>query len=168
MLGDVVGSKRVEWQGRVFDSQLEADWACTLESWGLSVRHHPGRIELATGWWEPDFACGEVLLEVKGPGGDRLWKPAEAEERYELGVVVLRPGLVLPGSANETAGACWHGTRAWGMEWVVEFPPQEEPRFTRAPGGQNEVRVSADRCIVRPEVVGLGMRKALTREVGHG
>ena len=167
MLGDIIGSKRVEWFGKVYDSQLEADWACTLDSWGLDVTHHPGRIQLSTGWWEPDFLCGDVMLEVKGPGGERLWKPAEAEQTHGLGVVVLRPGLVMPGSDNETAGATWHGTQPSGEEWVVEWPAGGKPRFTRAPDPQSEIRVSAERCIVRPEVVGLGMRKALTREVPH-
>lgn len=164
-----ITAKKVRYDELIFDSQLEADWYATLVSWGFKPRHHPGRIQLSVGHWEPDFLCGDVLLEVKGPGGDRLWKPAEAEATHGLGVVVLRPGLVLPGSANETAGACWHGTLAWGGEWVVEWPDLGEgPRWTRAPEAGSEVRVSAERCIVRPEVVGLGMRKALTREVGHG
>ena len=165
MLGDVIGSNRVEWNGRVYDSQLEADWAATLDSWGLHVVHHPGRIQLSTGWWEPDFLCGDVLLEVKGPGGERLWKPAEAEQTHEQGVVILRPGLIMPGSNNETAGATWHGTTVAGMEWVVEWPNGAGPRFTRTPASGSEVRVSAERVVVRPEVVGLGMRKALTRVV---
>lgn len=168
MIDEVIDANRVEWQGKVYDSQLEADWAATLDSWGLSVVHHPGRIQLSTGWWEPDFLCDDVLLEVKGPGGDRLWKPAEAEQTHGGGVVILRPGLIVPGTDNETAGAIWHGTQPWGEEWVVEFNIGARPRFTRRPQPQNDVRVSAERCMVRPEVVGLGMRKALTRKVGHG
>ena len=163
-----IRSKKVEWQGTVFDSQLEADWAATLDSWGMKVDYHPGKIMLSTGWWEPDFIAGDVMLEAKGPGGDRLWKPAEAEKTHGLGVVILRPGLVVAGSDNETAGAVWHGTQAWGREWVVEFNMLTGPRFTCQPVETSDVRVSAERCIVRPEVVGLGMRKALTREVGYG
>jgi hypothetical protein len=170
-------AKKIEFEGRVFDSQLEADWFATLESWGFRVHHHPGRIHLpgTAEWWEPDFLIlpafdggPEVLAEVKGPGGDRLWKPALAEEHHGMGVVILRPGLVMPGTANETAGAVWHGTQAWGLEWVVEFDPVlGKPTFTREPDTLNSlVRVSAERCVVRPEVSGLGMRKALGRSVG--
>lgn len=166
---DSVAAKRVEWEGQVYDSQLEADWACTLASWGMSVKYHPGRIQLSTGWWEPDFLALDVLLEVKGPGGDRLWKPAEAEATHEMGVVILRPGIIIPGTDNETAGAVWHGTQPWGKEWTVEFNSSTgQPQFTRDPDPQNVVRLSAERAFVRPEVLGLGMRKALTREVGHG
>ena len=169
-----IRAKRVAWEGRVYDSQLEADWHATLASWGVEVKYHPGRIPLGGGgWWEPDFlatdARGEqIMLEAKGPHDDRLWKTAAAARETGLPGVVLRPGLVPAGSEVESAGAVWHGPELWGLEWVVAFAQDGSARWTCAPTPEEDVRVSAERCIVRPSAIGLGMRKALTREVGHG
>lgn len=170
---ETVTANRVVWEGVTYDSQLEADWACTLKSWGIQVLHHPGRLLLSTGEkWEPDFITvprwsgdPELLLEVKGPGNDRLWKIRDAEETngVEGKIVILRPGLVLGGSSNESAGACWHGTKVHGAEWVLELRVDgTSAGFTTDPQMMNSVvRVSAERCIPRPEVEGIGMRKAV-------
>lgn len=167
-----IRSHKIEWQGSVYDSQLEADWACTLDSWGVKARYHPGKYQFpgAYGWYEPDMLLESrdgqgVLAEVKGPSDDRLWKAEEAANETGLGVVILRPGLVMPGTDNESAGATWHGTALWGLEWVVAFG-EDGVWFTREPSHFDDVRLSAERTVPRPAATGLGMRKAIGRRVG--
>lgn len=175
-MSDEIKSHRVDFEGMIFDSQLEADWYATLKSWGLAVTHHPGSIRLpgdSGGWWEPDFLVTgwdgvEVLAEAKGPHDDRLWKAAEVDVLHpELGgVVILRPGVIVPGSTNETAGAVWHGTQLWGPEWVVGFQADGACRMTRDTMlYEPQVRVSAERTWVRPSAYGLAMVKARGRRV---
>lgn len=171
MSEEEIRSHKIEWQGLTYDSQLEADWACTLESWGIKAKHHPGSFTLphGLGRYEPDFLLENgVLAEVKGPSDDRLWKPEEAAKETGLPVVILRPGLVIPGTDNESAGATWHGTRLWGLEWVVVFakPGVGGTWFTQEPEQGDDIRVSAERTVPRPAATGLGMRKAIGRRVG--
>lgn len=160
-----IASKRVSYAGLDFDSVLEADWYVTLVDWGLDVVHHPGQVRLASGgWWEPDFAITgwdgvTVLGEAKGPSDQRIEKPREAEEMHSDlgGVVILRTGLVIPGTVNKCAGACFHAPRAGGLEWVLAYTEDGGVRFTRSPFENETVFVSAERCIPRPDVYGMPM-----------
>jgi hypothetical protein len=102
-------SKRKVWRGVQFDSQLEADWYATLGVWGVDFVYHPGWVALSGGVvYEPDFQLeGDVLLEVKGGGNERIEKAWQAGRELGLTVVVARPGVVLGGNDVEGAGAVW-------------------------------------------------------------
>lgn len=162
-----IPAKQVRLDGLTFDSVLECDWYVTLDSWGMKVKHHPGSVRLKdTTEWQPDFMVagsdGEAILcEVKGPHDDRLWKAYQAQaEHTDLGVVILRPGLVPAWADVEEAGAVWHSTMVWGLEWVVAFDDHGRARFTRSPEHSEDVRVSAERAMVRPDAVGIAMGKS--------
>lgn len=110
---DIKPIKRV-WRGVEYDSQLEADWACTFAMWGMEHVYHPGTMVLSTGeLWEPDFQLDEdIIFEVKGWHNERIekaWTAASMGYR----VVIGRAGLVPAGSDAEHAGAVWEPADRW-------------------------------------------------------
>ncbi len=139
-------ARRVVWRGQQFDSQLEADWASTLVSWGIDYVYHPGRLYLDSGGvYEPDFQledCGGgsgqgILLEVKGGGNDRIEKAWEAAESGFC-VIIGRSGWIPAGADTEVAGAVWEpeemvvverdGAMCWSRE--DEVGTSETVRWT--------------------------------------
>lgn len=63
-----------------FRSTLEADWAATLDELNVRWQYEPEAIKLPSGeLYRCDFYLPEITtwLEVKGPLGGRLHKPAE-------------------------------------------------------------------------------------------
>lgn len=63
--------------GVEFRSTLEADWACTLDHYGIVWEYEPEGVQLADGTrYRPDFYLPEstTWLEVKGPHDERLDK----------------------------------------------------------------------------------------------
>lgn len=167
----MITAHKIEFEGYIYDSQLEADWSLTLQSWGIQARHHPGSYTFSdgSGRYEPDFLLqgryGDIIAEVKGPSDERIWKPELAASETGMPVVVLRPGLVIPGTDNESSGATWHGATLYGLEWVVVFA-SDGVWFTQAPQSDDDIRLSAERTVTRPSATGLGMRKAIGRRVG--
>lgn len=116
---DLIRVKRPVWRGQQFDSQLEADWAATFQSWGMEYVYHPGRMALSGGVvWEPDFQLdGDVVFEVKGEHNERLWKVEQArEELPSLAILVGRAGFIPGGMDTEVAGAVWEPE-----DWVLVY-----------------------------------------------
>lgn len=85
-----IAAVKTWYRGTLYDSKLEADWAYTMNVLKLPFRYHPGFIWLPSGErYEPDFAVksvgrlpgqyGEVLLEVKGPHDERIYKTHAAK-----------------------------------------------------------------------------------------
>jgi hypothetical protein len=109
---DPVPAKKMSWNGSEFDSLLECAWAKTLEAYGFQWKHHPVPVTVDDEGtlWEPDFLCGDVLLEVKpyeGESTDRLWKAYAARKRYGLPVLVARPGVWSDNWDDERPGLEW-------------------------------------------------------------
>lgn len=68
------------YRGTTFRSALEASWAATLDSLGITWEYEPETITLPSGaWYLPDFHLPEigVWLEVKGDGVPRVEKAIE-------------------------------------------------------------------------------------------
>lgn len=66
--------------GITFRSKLEADWAATLDEWGIRWEYEPETITLSAGVnYIPDFWLPDVgtWLEVKGTGVPRIEKAIE-------------------------------------------------------------------------------------------
>lgn len=66
--------------GITFRSKLEADWAATLDQWGIRWEYEPETISLPSGVnYIPDFWLPELgtWLEVKGTGVPRIEKAIE-------------------------------------------------------------------------------------------
>lgn len=106
------------YRGTVFASTLEADWAATLDHWGMAWQYEPEAFQLPNGInYRPDFHLPNqrVWLEVKGPHDRRLGKAAELQRALyeEAGgegwsfhaflVIVLRP-------AGADGKAHWEGS----------------------------------------------------------
>jgi hypothetical protein len=69
--------------GTDFRSALEADWAATLNRWGIAWQYEPETITLPSGAvYLPDFWLPSLgtWLEVKGPGIPRIEKAIELGE----------------------------------------------------------------------------------------
>lgn len=109
-------ANRVVWRDVEYDSQLEADWSATLTKWRVDFRYHPGRVFLGTTEWQPDFQVDaggrDLLLEVKGPGNDRIEKVYDARKRGH-NVIVGRPGWMPPDPLLDHAGAVWEDASEW-------------------------------------------------------
>jgi hypothetical protein len=75
----VITPRRRWYRGVHFRSTLEADWAATLDSLGITWQYEPEAYQTPEGVYSPDFwiPAQKVWLEVKGPHGDRTDK-AEA------------------------------------------------------------------------------------------
>jgi hypothetical protein len=70
------------YSGTRFRSVLEANWACTLDSLGITWQYEPEPYELPSGEkYAPDFwlPTQRIWLEVKGPHGKRLNKTRELD-----------------------------------------------------------------------------------------
>lgn len=102
----------MSYRGTRFRSTLEADWAATFDSWGMTWQYEPVALELEDGTqYLPDFFLPlvQVWTEVKGPHDERLDKPEALNTQIWTGdwpiepfVVVLRP----PGPGDR---AVWEG-----------------------------------------------------------
>ncbi|WP_435110132.1 hypothetical protein [Nocardiopsis synnemataformans] len=80
--GDMTIEALTSWYGdTTFRSKLEADWAATLDTFGIAWEYEPETITLPSGSvYIPDFWLPQIgtWLEVKGPGVPRV------EKAYEL------------------------------------------------------------------------------------
>jgi len=80
-----ITAKPKTWEGIEFRSTLEADWAATLTSLGITWEYEPEILTMSDGnAYIPDFWLPEIgtWIEVKGYGVGREWKPAElAQEK---------------------------------------------------------------------------------------
>ncbi|MDX3354727.1 hypothetical protein PV703_15715 [Streptomyces sp. ME01-24h] len=71
------------YRGTTFRSALEASWAATLDSLGITWEYEPETITLPSGTrYIPDFHCPEIgtWIEVKGTGVPRVEKAHEFGE----------------------------------------------------------------------------------------
>lgn len=69
--------------GVLFRSTLEADWANTLDRYGIVWQYEPEAVRLPSGvLYRPDFYLPELTtwLEVKGPHDERIDKTHELAE----------------------------------------------------------------------------------------
>lgn len=82
--GDMTIEALPSWYGgTTFRSKLEADWACTLDTFSIVWEYEPETITLPSGkTYVPDFWLPEIgtWLEVKGPGVPRVEKAYELAE----------------------------------------------------------------------------------------
>jgi hypothetical protein len=83
--------KPTEYNGHVFRSRLEAQWAYFLDRSGLKWIYEPQRLTLSDGAkYVPDFFLGDCWLEVKGrPTQQSLAKPMQLWEDNGGGKVVI-------------------------------------------------------------------------------
>ncbi len=68
------------YRGTLFRSTLEADWAATLDAYGIDWQYEPEGLMLPSGeLYRPDFWLPRIKtwLEVKGLHGERTHKPEE-------------------------------------------------------------------------------------------
>lgn len=122
---------RRTWRGVTYDSQLEADWSATLQTWGVAYVYHPGRIALPEGGvWEPDFQVDaggdDLLLEVKGAHNHRMDK-VEAARSAGYNVIVGREPMGPADPEVEVAGAVWEP----GLDWFLIRDAGKTVRFHR-------------------------------------
>lgn len=101
------------YNGTLFASTLEADWAATFDALEWFWEYEPEAVKLSNGeLYRPDFHLPHqnVWCEVKGPHDARLSKAAELQRNLDYDewrfaspiVVILRP----PGPGETTQ---WHG-----------------------------------------------------------
>lgn len=88
-----IQAKPLAYAGVQFRSTLEADWACTLDHYGIAWDYEPEKVTLGSGsrYW-PDFRLPDLKtwIEVKGPAVPRTEKAVEyAEEMLSQGWIVL-------------------------------------------------------------------------------
>lgn len=106
------------YEGVRFRSTLEADWAATLDSWGIHAwSYEPWAVQFDDGTrYLADFYLRALntWCEVKGPHNERISKPKNlyraleddlAEKVNRALVVVLRPA--------ERGMATWEGVEPW-------------------------------------------------------
>jgi hypothetical protein len=113
------------YNGTLFASTLEADWAATFDAWGWDWRYEPEAYKLPSGQlYRADFhlPAQRCWAEVKGPHNERIGKPVELQNALgydewdwtnEL-VVVLRP--------PKSDGAMWEGTQGWQDLVIAKCP----------------------------------------------
>jgi hypothetical protein len=104
----------MEYRNVTFRSTLEADWAATLDTWGVLWSYEPMAVDLGDGTrYLCDFwlsGC-RVWLEVKGPCEDRLEKTKRLQRAVqpEPWDWQWRPPFVMVGRTAEQGMAVWHG-----------------------------------------------------------
>src|SRR5690606_22892638 len=82
------------YHGTWFRSRLEADWAATLDQYGIAWTYEPETITLPSGktyvpdFWLPDH---DTWLEVKGPGVPGLDKAHEFAATTDSLVIIGQP-----------------------------------------------------------------------------
>ncbi len=88
-----VSAKETAYAGVTFRSVLEADWAFTLDHYGIEWEYEPGMVTLSSGAaYLPDFRLPRLAtwIEVKGPNVPGLGKPIQyAEDTKNNDVIVL-------------------------------------------------------------------------------
>lgn len=115
------------YNGTLFASTLEADWAATFDAWQWYWQYEPLAVALPGGEaYRPDFRlpAQRVWAEVKGPHNERIVKPVELQaalsyDEWEWAsdlVVVLRPA-----GPGETAQ--WEGVHD-GQDIVLVCCPE--------------------------------------------
>jgi hypothetical protein len=114
--------------GTRFRSALEADWAATLNHYGIDWQYEPWTFELPSGvWYLPDFwlPALHTFLEVKGAHMQRIAKT------YELArEVTTTEGFVLlgfPPLRRSTTPCIWDSYLQW------REPIGYDTRFARCP-----------------------------------
>ncbi len=76
----VIRAIKTKYSGILFASTLEADWAKTLDHWGIVWSYEPEGLKLPSG---QNYRCDFYLprlrtwFEVKGEHNQRVFKPAE-------------------------------------------------------------------------------------------
>ncbi|GLX94565.1 hypothetical protein [Herbidospora sp. NBRC 101105] len=109
------------YNGVMFRSTLEADWAATLDALGVYWQYEPLALRLPSGAvYVPDFYLPALnaWAEVKGPHWERLAKPVELRATLAIAggagwweqvhVIVLEaPGPGDAASWHVPVGSCW-------------------------------------------------------------
>lgn len=101
---DITVAVPTEYAGTTFRSRLEADWARTLNAYGITWTYEPETITLPSGTvYIPDFWLPllNTWIEVKGPGIPRTEKTAELA-RTRPGQLVILGRKALPSTGDET------------------------------------------------------------------
>jgi hypothetical protein len=112
----------VLYRGVHFRSTLEADWAATLDSLGITWSYEPEGVELPSGErYRPDFwvESQRIWFEVKGPHDERIHKTRELDAYLEPELCRWANPYVVLGLPPE-AGAAAMRTPAGG---TVHFTP---------------------------------------------
>ena len=119
--------------GTDFRSALEANWAATLDRWGIAWQYEPETITLPSGTvYLPDFWLPELgtWIEVKGPNIPRIEKAIELGETRAC-------------HCEDTCTCTWPG----GELVIVGRQPKRympgAPRFHRDPHGGHPVWTTA-------------------------
>lgn len=101
------------YSGVAFRSTLEADWAATLDSWGIHAwSYEPWAVEFDDGTrYLADFhlVAQNVWAEVKGPHNERIDRPRQLHRSIAGDPFDLSPALVVVLRASERGRAMWEG-----------------------------------------------------------
>lgn len=87
-----IEAKPRRYNGVEFRSTLEADWAATLDHYGIEWEYEPEGIQLPSGEaYVPDFWLPKIatVIEVKGPAMQRAHKPVQLAGIAHRDVIVL-------------------------------------------------------------------------------
>lgn len=106
------------YNGIRYRSTLEADWAATMDYYGMHHCYEPVAVETSVGPYLPDFwlPAQRVFLEVKGPHNERLDKAEALGRDADWGqvdplVVIARPSV--------NGAADWHGVNGTNPVFVL-------------------------------------------------
>lgn len=129
-----------------FRSLLEASWAATLDSLGITWEYEPETFTLPSGArYLPDFHLSEigVWLEVKGPGIPRI------EKAYELGKMLAcgcgdSCACDWPGGEMVVIGWAPKSIDPWTDDDYRHWPGRAKAKLLRRHGGF--VRWTSTRC----------------------
>lgn len=102
------------YEGVEFRSTLEADWAATLDSWGIHAwSYEPWAVRFDNGTrYLADFYLRALntWAEVKGPHNERIAKPRMLHEALEEDLLErFAPTLVVVLRPSERGCAIWEG-----------------------------------------------------------
>jgi hypothetical protein len=115
--------------GTTFRSALEADWACTLNHYGLDWQYEPWTFELPSGaWYLPDFwlPALHTFVEVKGAHMQRLAKTEELAKEVNITEATVLIGF--QPLRRSTTPYLWDPYLQW------RDPLGYDMRFARCPG----------------------------------
>jgi hypothetical protein len=107
--------------GVSFRSTLEADWAATLDSLGITWKYEPEPYRLPSGEvYEPDFwlPAHRAWLEVKGPHMERIHKTRELAVSVDSWMSRWSDPVIAIGLASER-GLCALETHEGGTVHIV-------------------------------------------------
>lgn len=126
------------YRGTQLRSLLEACWAATLDSLGITWEYEPQTFDLPSGTkYLPDFHLPEigVWLEVKGPGIPRVEKAYELGKTLACDCPLLACTCDWPGGEMVIVGHPPEPFNPWADEDYEHWPHRSKVKLARRHGG---------------------------------